>query len=192
GIERSAGELAQFCIWNKRSPQSSGRIQHDKIEAEFAKPLVQQLGQHRRSPIQRIARGRSPPNRLIEPAFAPFLEWNGEMPDFGRPGLETLKGFSAAETFEIVIELRSELDPMAIRIDHRMVQARTQLRRLGAAVGHGLLPLPKAFSTRRIGFTPSCSAISTIVRPVRYPGRRCPRVLCRHRAASPSNRSDYK
>ena len=36
------------------------------------------------------------------------------------------------------------------------------------------------------------TAISTIARSIQYPGRRCPRALCRLRDASPSSRSDYR
>ena len=122
---------------DKRDAQRRGRIKHREIHPHIAHPLIHQLRQHRSCAVERVLGRHTPPYRLVEPALAPLLERDRQMPSFVGPVLETVGGARPSDLLQVVHQVGSELDPVAVGIDHRMTQASPQGSRFGTLIrGH--------------------------------------------------------
>jgi hypothetical protein len=119
--------------------QPRGRVDDREVHAELGQALVEQARHHGRGAIERVLRLAAPEGRLGD-APAPALGDRHAQRVGGRlqRGEEPVGREVAAELAHALGEDGIELDPVAVPVDHRMVEARSDLLgRLMAVGAHG-------------------------------------------------------
>ena len=125
-IERAAGCPAHLLVAQEGGKQGApGGIHDRKVQPQLAHPFVQQPGQHGRGPVTRILGRHPPPGGLQHPPLTALL--TGQLGplliaklvgDF----LVALDNALAADLVQIIHGRGFKLDPVPIRINHRVRQ----------------------------------------------------------------------
>ena len=126
----AAGDAAQFRVLdNFRRPQRW--IQNREIESDFVQALVQQLREGGGRAVERVFRGHCPPWRPHHPRLMPLCRRRA-IPSLTPVvvGAARCKAFGhscAADFLHVIEHRRDVLDGMSVGIDHRMIEACTNL-----------------------------------------------------------------
>ena len=139
-VHRARHRAAQILVGIRDVEEPERRIHEREVDAEVVESLVEEPRHHGGGPVQRIA-GLPPPRGPMGTALhalgrrhlvpARVLGLLHELVDDG----------GAAHVAQEVEEDRDGLEPVAIAVDHRVIELRAHRRRLGILrVGHGEPP----------------------------------------------------
>ncbi len=119
-VQRAADGAPQVCVRQRALHQAERRIDDGEIDAEFVEPFVHQPRHHRRRPVAGFRR-LAPPGRSAGTAGQPFLARQTVPAVLALLVLaESVDHRSARLGLQKIEEDRHRLQPMPIRIDHRM------------------------------------------------------------------------
>src|SRR5207244_918698 len=120
-------------------PEAGRRVDNTKVDPEVVQALVQQAGQHRRRPVEDVLAGRPPEGLLAYPAPPPLGQGHPERAgDAVASDRQSLGRGVPTDALELLAHDGRILEPVAVGVDDRMVQARAKLPGVGRTVGeHG-------------------------------------------------------
>jgi len=142
-------------VLDARKAQSGGRVDDDKVEAQFVEAVVQQLRHHRGGAVERVFRLARPKGLLTDALVAAFGDRHREVLAGQAHRLQKpLRGKVAADLAHPVAEHRIVFDPMPVAIDDRMVDFGPDL--LGGHVrAHDLLQRSHEMTSRILRVVPA-------------------------------------
>ena len=115
-------------IADSRHAQAGGRVDDREIGAKLIKALVEQARHHRGRAIERVLGLTAPEGRLGDAPALSFGDRHAQRVARGlHRGEESVGGPIAANLSHSLAEDGVEFDPVTVTVDHRMVQARTDL-----------------------------------------------------------------
>ena len=125
GVERPAGDLAQFVIAGVQGGHADAGINHAEVQAGFVQATVEQLGQGAGRPVKGVFGRVDPPVRPRGAQRAALLAGQlipAKPKRHIRRLLKALDRPAAANVTHIVKDRRLKLGRMAVRVDNRVVQ----------------------------------------------------------------------
>ena len=129
GVEGAHGASAQLRLL--RLHRGAGGIHHAEVEAELVHALVEQLRHHRRGAVADVRHRHRPAAGMGDAPAATFLGAEKErFADGLAQAGEALGHFAASDLGDALLHHRPELQPVRVRVDHRMVELGMDLLRV--------------------------------------------------------------
>ena len=145
-VEGSACRDAGLVVRVAGHAEAGRRKEDREVDAELRQALVEELRHHGGGAITGVFRGCTP-ERLLGDVFRTALRdvHRQRTADACAPGAQSAHRRLAADPLHGLLHHRTELQPVAIGIDHRMPEARAQI----GCLRHDLSPLRSPQSMRR-------------------------------------------